>query len=463
MKKLSSLMLLLLFPLLANSWGLLSLYMDPEFGKYKKWLSRKMVSGGDILYCIDGDLSGVSIQELDSYVQRAVKDWTAGSAAFIEKSGRAEEFSDILPFLKKTPRVIMAGCAGNAYKEDSKEYASDKPGYYGDALSLGRIETKYLDFILIPNSPCFDDRSCISLATDGALLQVLGGSKKAQEFTFDELVDTMVFHFYPAKDKAGKSDEKADYAVFLHEIGHLMGLEDQYSGNRADPRYNFFALPVAGVKPVMMVNSAQITCDDVDGVIFALDVQNGKKRGGEKGFLSLCSDRRYFHKDGRVETQVLQRYDADGRIAIKPLSNGKYLRYSYSNYSCMTPDEVSAIITSGGKIDESAPRCVDITKSSVLNRHKEIFEYKEGELQKYLRIVNISEGKDVSMRFRLGGECASPEVAGCFESSIPEGRSFSEVKEYLKRLRFLDEKAAAAAKIKIDNVSQIVSGVLAEQ
>lgn len=91
-----------------------------------------------------------------------------------------------------------------------------------------------------------------------------------------------------------------NWNVLMHELGHTLGLADQYKygRNNASARYH---TPDSGTG--LMYKSRpgmRFSCDDADGMINLLDVAVFKHaRGGADGWRSLCKKRAYKYVNGR--------------------------------------------------------------------------------------------------------------------------------------------------------------------
>ena len=119
-----------------------------------------------------------------------------------------------------------------------------------------------------------------------------------------------------------------NWNVLMHELGHTLGLADQYKYGRhnASARYH---TPDSGTGLMYKGRPGMsFSCDDADGMINLLDVAVFKHaRGGADGWRSLCKKRAYKYVNGRpssndkyvVEEQgeegvVLLEFDARGDL-----------------------------------------------------------------------------------------------------------------------------------------------------
>lgn len=158
------------------------------------------------------------------------------------------------------------------------------------------------------------------------------------EFTMIE--DKRLGGFYNAEEKYmllnAYAEEMEDYdkdmlivstykvinkANILHELGHVFGLADQYSGAKYKGSFIYNSLVE---RPSIMQGIDEITCDDVDGFITSVDRMRNKKRT----FTSFCNDgivlvdgkseaikARYTHNYKESYSYKNANYDADVTIS----------------------------------------------------------------------------------------------------------------------------------------------------
>lgn len=111
--------------------------------------------------------------------------------------------------------------------------------------------------------------------------------------------------------------------VLLHEIGHSLGFADQYyrARWRADEVYSSNSLDSI----MNGEETSRLTCDDADGLINLIDLTLGLNRGGEKGWISLCSATGDSYKAG-MSTRT-NRYRVgirdDDSVVIEEYEHGK--------------------------------------------------------------------------------------------------------------------------------------------
>ena len=112
-----------------------------------------------------------------------------------------------------------------------------------------------------------------------------------------------------------------NWNVLMHELGHTLGLADQYKygRNNASARYH---TPDSGTglmykgRPGM-----RFSCDDADGMINLLDVAVFKHaRGGADGWRSLCKKRAYKYVNGRPSSNdkyVVEEQGEEGVVLLE--------------------------------------------------------------------------------------------------------------------------------------------------
>ena len=85
--------------------------------------------------------------------------------------------------------------------------------------------------------------------------------------------------------------------IGLHEIGHSLGLSDQYKKARNSTTHRRYASAETGKS--IMNHSTSITCDDADGIVNLIDIAQGTARGGDKGWKSLCPKSKDYYIRGQ--------------------------------------------------------------------------------------------------------------------------------------------------------------------
>ena len=215
--------------------------------------------------------------------------WPQQTAEFIKKSGRAEEFEDVLPLFlgTKVERVYSRAEASLMFVFSDMQYIQSRPGNTGGCGLTSDFARPIVIHVLDPNldisaekDPCF------------------GHFKEAYEVT----------------DR-----------ISLHEIGHYYALAEQYSTINASIVYsNSNRINRDSVMGASF--SKKLNCDDVDSFIKLADrtfyKMSGKYNARDaKGWKSFCNDGTVYKK-GKVLGRKpyfahgnLYLYDAEGNVA----------------------------------------------------------------------------------------------------------------------------------------------------
>lgn len=107
-----------------------------------------------------------------------------------------------------------------------------------------------------------------------------------------------------------KGSSNKNWNVLMHELGHTLGLADQYEygRNNASAQYH---TPDGGAGRMA---DGKFSCDDADGMINLLDVAVFKQaRGGADGWRSLCKKRAYKYVNGRPSSNDKYVVEAQGK------------------------------------------------------------------------------------------------------------------------------------------------------
>ena len=315
MKKLFTLTLLLLICTLSQAamFGLTEDFVaDPD----KFWLLQKVVSGKPIkcvLY-IDEDKNDVGAADKQTAllkhkmaaqkaVVEALNSWFLYTKQEIKKSGHQTEFQDILAIISNPIRVELV----------SDETKADLIITF---TSLEKIKEK--------------------LGTD-----TLGYANGAER---------VIFFLYLRYNKELKG-EKSVRNILTHELGHLLGLADQYEdADNASPIYSTSHRVDSRYTPQkeslsIMGNKYSFGCDDADAVVYAIDyLLNHKKPSSEytarvkAGWKSFCQDNttvkdlKVLDKKPYISKNKFYRYYKEGSVkkvvALTPfVFQGRELEY----------------------------------------------------------------------------------------------------------------------------------------
>lgn len=231
-----------------------------RMGSHKsQYLINKIADGRPVYFCVDGRLDKYSLDA--DQIDAALNSWFQHAYKSISKAKRRTEFKDILPLLSNGAVIQMQNCENNAFFNrqfaEQIKNGSLTPGYiYAPAQ-------EDLRFILVDEEDIDDGRSYFSEGNGFASYIV-----------------------WNTQDKSGKDG----LAVLRHELGHALALSDQYMESRQNshPAYG-----TSDMADAMMNSSDEFTCDDADGLIFAIDciAQKNPARGGQTGWRSFCPQR----------------------------------------------------------------------------------------------------------------------------------------------------------------------------
>ena len=244
------------------TWGLVSDYYEPvKEGKKsavgEKYLMRQILRGKPVVVKLmlkeEDEKKRNSVQKL---IEDSYKEWFSYTAKLIRNQKRQTEFSDVLPILDRGIKVQFS-----AQERDidfsvmsRKEVLAACDGLGAGCYFFGQKNNNFIPHIYIPK--------------DSFPLNLLFGSS---EFT----------------------EEAA-----LHEIGHSLGLSDQYAFARDNNTHAVYH----SSKPAesIMETNSSLTCDDADGIVNLIDITLGTSRGGDTGWRSFCKDSSDYYSHGKV-------------------------------------------------------------------------------------------------------------------------------------------------------------------
>ena len=223
-----------------------------------------------------------------SVIEDSIKGWPLEVRKFIKESGRAEEFTDILPLLRdiEMKKVDKETEANIIFTFSNIKYLRcHQPKACGCASRVSRQQHRIS--VMDPNLEVITDldRRCMAIKTD-----VYSSVK----------------------------------AVAFHEAGHFYGLADQYNMSNFSLIYS--NSDRFNRNSIMGSSHKDITCDDVDGFIKLLDrvYYKENKRYNErdsKGWKSFCNDGTTY-RYGKVQNRAplftdwnLYRFTAQGNLA----------------------------------------------------------------------------------------------------------------------------------------------------
>jgi len=285
-------------PAFAKSpWGVLDTV--EEHNDSSTQLIYKIAYNKPITYCID-NFSQEKTPVLSAEVSRAFTDWTQGSVSLINESGRGVEFKDISEILSKPVKLQEVPCG--KIKGDDNDFSD---AFLAVNRKRKQRDTADVHFV-------FSDTKAQTL-NDGSV--EYGWYAAAQKDSRGQYSAQVIFI----------TSHKDRYVTLLHEIGHAIGLSDQYLDGRynSNPRYG-----TSQERASVMNDENQITCDDADGIINLLDcIVFDKERGGKDGWRTLCKDDETVYKKCSAQDRGdfinlapdlssvrISSYDKDGKL-----------------------------------------------------------------------------------------------------------------------------------------------------
>ncbi|MDR1123952.1 MAG: hypothetical protein LBL61_05060 [Elusimicrobiota bacterium] len=252
------------------------------------FLLGKIIKNETIKYCIYDkmrDMTPARAKVVAGYIETALNGWVNRTAWFIENSKNKYQFEDILPILQKKVRTERVACPvklnmeskGNDIMEEGIEVIE---GY----------EEKPVDLLVL-------------LSDDICKNGTLGGFRMSK-YSSSSFRKDLIGSFICTHEGFSVSDVTfAPYYIILHELGHALGLSDQYKVGNTDFYYGSRSKKTEdSIMASTYIN--HINCDDADGFITLIDRKMKIKRGGDKGWASLCKDGRvYIETDTKMGVQ----------------------------------------------------------------------------------------------------------------------------------------------------------------
>lgn len=282
----------------------------------ERFLAQKVLNQGTLTYCVftapDQKQTSVTQEELALMLQSALREWTYGIALRIEKTGRAEEFADILAILKKPlnlqqlpvcdltrhPRlsVLYPDVPARGQKADiSLLFAPDYCAYLNGTVN----SAFFYDYNQAPPFICLTDgyANSVRAPEDTAHFPLPAQNDPAANAQDQTLLADAPQQF--ARIAQGKYtlfeqetfwrlnrlfeyDGHTFFDIIIHEVGHAFGLGDEYKTQR--PKRYASIHPGQGL---MQNGYRPLSCDETDGLITLLDRFHGKART----FESFCPGR----------------------------------------------------------------------------------------------------------------------------------------------------------------------------
>ncbi len=178
-------------------------------------------------------------------------------------------------------------------------------------------------------------------------------------------------------------------STHLHEVGHSLGLADQYYLGRNSNANSNYASKVHSMSIMNDANGPEyvtgITEDDADALVMAIDLALGNyERGGETGWKSLDEDyeqyyvhgkaanRPYsFYFDAATNTVRFTEYDDEGKI--KRMKNFSFAGLGLNIFEPVSPLKVLRQDDLNRPIKEIGPTGEIVYTSYLYERHRKLF------------------------------------------------------------------------------------------
>ncbi len=239
--------------LAAAQWGILADYDQGDSAVRgsiagQNYLMPQILRGEPvrIFLSVDGDHKTASYEKIitDSYAR-----WFARPAQLIRKAKREDEFADILPLLDRGIKVNFVS-------------SSEQRDIDIAVLPLGQVQA----VCGRASGGCYSRK-------EGKIPQIL--------IPKDNFLRQVLTRGQLSAKRIG-----------LHEIGHSLGLSDQYKRARSLNSHPVYSTDESSKS--IMNQAGDLTCDDADGIINLIDVTQGVSRGGTDGWHSLCKNDIYY-------------------------------------------------------------------------------------------------------------------------------------------------------------------------
>lgn len=275
----------------------------------KTLLPQLLTRREPLRYCVEG---APRSDKYSSYFEQGYNEWAASTARIIRKAKRADEFSDLLPFLDKPFLFKRQPCSYNPQIED----------LYHPNMEETYWETNYssspeqIRLIVLP--PYQVSRVCSKTDLNGvACAGVLESGGRVIVMPLSEETDAVEWWY-----------------SLLHEIGHTLGLGEGYvlGGSANNPLFGTKANRPSVMQGENM--SPGFSCDDADAFIVfsdSLSIPGKPARTGKtaRSFKSLCVDDPIWYVDGRQQNRPPRATgDAGGFSQTSYHSDGKVARFA---------------------------------------------------------------------------------------------------------------------------------------
>ena len=326
--------------LCASEWGLLPSFVEEETAQErvslqdKRFLLSHIIAGEPIYYTLTTD-DPKGTQRYHQLVTQAFNDWFEQTFEYIRRSGRKEEFKDIVPLLR---RGI-------------------------DMREAQEGQQPLLDISFIPLKQLRKNCSAHAIACVETSLHPLKMYLPTERWLFALL----------------SFGQQTQQVIVTHEVGHTLGLSDQYRQARSQKSDTIFSADTDS--STIMDMKPHITCDDATGLINAIDLVRGTSRA--EGWKGLCDTDIHTYQDGTVQNRSGYRFiiRQNQYIEMETYQNGKRtqtrsydldLQNTDSPFIHYKPVEVLLTDNNGRPLHASGPNGEDIYYAYVFDGKTEL-------------------------------------------------------------------------------------------
>lgn len=219
----------------------------------ERYLLKPVLEGKSIKIFLDsGEESEETLAQYREKIKEAYNNWFLNAAKEIRKSGRTQEFADILPVLDKGIPLEFVPSGEDIIVE------------FVDRREVARL--------------C-GAQAAACYIFEGPKIYVPKNPRGTRSFL----------------NPFGISSGKNLFRSLLHEIGHSLGFSDQYAQARLNTHPIYHG---DKTNSTIMNKAVGLTCDDADGMINLIDLTRRKRRGGRVGWRSLCRSSKTYYIGG---------------------------------------------------------------------------------------------------------------------------------------------------------------------
>ena len=298
--------------LLLILWGTLGRLQAEPYGHLDDvatqphtFLAHRLLTENSLRYCVTlfpPNNPLISQQDAEILIQAALREWTHGVALQIRQSGREAEFGDIVALLDKP--LALASVSGCEALSQSQTAVSPQETQADLVflISAKKCQEKFkkTTSFYLPATTNQVPLICLretepenplrTIPPDDYIPQAHTAQGQQILRLRREIFNTVAGGNYTADtqqtlweiNRFFAYDGPTLFSTTLHELGHALGLQDEY----LTPRPEAYASQEAGTG-IMQNLYSPLTCDEMDGMITLLDRLNHTSRT----FRSFCPDR----------------------------------------------------------------------------------------------------------------------------------------------------------------------------